>query len=121
MVRALEEIVAPASRASETLHALQPSVGLRTVVHVALVGGGRVGLLAQVAGALASQGLSVSEATIQVSPVIMVSQPRHCRRTAWALADKVAWVLMRMSRQQRIHATTTRGSPWRVAASRALL
>ena len=36
------------------------------VVHVAVVGGGRVGLLAQITGALMAQGLSVSEATVQV-------------------------------------------------------
>jgi len=67
VVRVAEEVVAPPSGgpAGEAFH-LQPTLTLRTVVHVAVVGGGRVGLLAQIAGAIAAQGLSVSEATAQV-------------------------------------------------------
>lgn len=67
VVRVAEEIVAPPpGPAGESLRALQPAIALRTVVHVAVVGGGRVGLLAQITGSLMAQGLSVSEATVQV-------------------------------------------------------
>ena len=65
VVRVLEEIVTPPPGTSTV------TLAVKTVVHVAVVGGGRVGLLAQISAAIATQGLSVTEAYIQVSVVIV--------------------------------------------------
>ena len=65
VVRVLEEIVTPPPGTSTV------TLAVKTVVHVAVVGGGRVGLLAQISAAIATQGLSVTEAYIQVTLVIV--------------------------------------------------
>lgn len=63
VVRVLEEIVSDPKQLSS------PSLAVKTVLHVAAVGAGRVGLLASMAAAISSVGLSVSEASIQTAMV----------------------------------------------------
>jgi hypothetical protein len=75
VVRVAEEVVSPPAGQPflpGSMSVSKPALALRTVVHVAVVGGGRVGLLAQIAGALAAQGLSVSEASVQVRERVVV-------------------------------------------------
>jgi hypothetical protein len=62
VVRVLEEVIREPQLAGSTL-------AIKTVVHVAAVGAGRVGLLACIAAAIASVGLSVSEASVQTAVV----------------------------------------------------
>lgn len=63
VVRVLEELV------SDPAQLAGPALAVKTVVHVAAAGAGRVGLLACIAAAVASAGLSVAEASVQTAVV----------------------------------------------------